>query len=145
MNDDDRIIYCSRCGAEMKSSSRYCMKCGNLNYDHEANKSIRYLQPKEEQKAYQVGSGNSLFQNNTSVSNSVRVSSNVGNDKICFLVNYGIYLFAVLLCLFLSFHGKYTFSSIINSGFPMAVVCISFFFLYCYAFQLIFVKSDYIA
>ena len=34
MNDNSYTIFCSRCGAEMKSSARYCMKCGNLNPDH---------------------------------------------------------------------------------------------------------------
>ena len=51
MNDDGGFtIYCSRCGAEMSSNSRYCMKCGNLNYDHEANKNMRRYKPKKEKK-----------------------------------------------------------------------------------------------
>ena len=58
--DNDTIIYCSRCGAEMKSSSRYCMKCGNLNYDHEANKDLKHIQPKEEKNIYQIGSGETI-------------------------------------------------------------------------------------
>ena len=43
MNTDENvpIVYCSRCGAEMKSNSRYCMKCGNLNYEHGANEQMR--------------------------------------------------------------------------------------------------------
>ena len=40
-NGSEYAIYCSRCGAKMSSNSRYCMKCGNLNYDHEANKSMK--------------------------------------------------------------------------------------------------------
>ena len=38
---EDRIIFCVKCGAEMKMSSRYCMKCGALNYDHPLNASMR--------------------------------------------------------------------------------------------------------
>ena len=38
---EDRVVFCSKCGAEMKLSSRYCMKCGNLNYDHPLNVSMR--------------------------------------------------------------------------------------------------------
>ena len=39
MNDEE-MIYCSRCGEAMKASSRYCMKCGNLNYDHPENREV---------------------------------------------------------------------------------------------------------
>ena len=51
MNDDGGYtIYCPKCGAAMSSTARYCMKCGTLNYDHEANKNmLRYL-PKKKQK-----------------------------------------------------------------------------------------------
>ena len=41
MNDDGYTVFCARCGAEMNSNSRYCMKCGYLNPDHEANKCQR--------------------------------------------------------------------------------------------------------
>lgn len=30
-------IICARCGAYMKRDARYCMKCGNLNYNHQDN------------------------------------------------------------------------------------------------------------
>ena len=39
VNND--VIYCNRCGAPMKKNQRYCMKCGNLNYDHPDNRSMR--------------------------------------------------------------------------------------------------------
>ncbi len=35
------IINCSRCGAQMRNDARYCMKCGNLNYAHQENKSMQ--------------------------------------------------------------------------------------------------------
>ena len=38
MNNDDYTIICSRCGSEMKISSRCCMKCGSLNPEHPDNK-----------------------------------------------------------------------------------------------------------
>ena len=59
MDNKDYTIYCSRCGAEMKASSRYCMKCGNLNYDHPDNASMKKILGKEQKEAssYQVGSG----------------------------------------------------------------------------------------
>lgn len=39
--DLSNIIYCSKCGAEMRNTSRYCMKCGNLNYSHPDNESMK--------------------------------------------------------------------------------------------------------
>ena len=35
------IIFCGRCGAEMKKDARYCMKCGNLNYAHKDNEFMK--------------------------------------------------------------------------------------------------------
>lgn len=40
-NDNNKKIFCSTCGAEMLMSSRYCMKCGTLNYDHPSNESMK--------------------------------------------------------------------------------------------------------
>ena len=39
--DNEKIVYCSQCGEKMKNSSRYCMKCGKLNFNHEANAHIK--------------------------------------------------------------------------------------------------------
>ena len=41
MDNNEYTIYCAKCGAEMGSNSRYCMKCGTLNYEHEANKNMK--------------------------------------------------------------------------------------------------------
>ncbi len=49
---NDEIIYCPRCGASMKNSSRYCMKCGALNFDHPDNQSMKqYISEKEINKS----------------------------------------------------------------------------------------------
>ena len=50
--EKEPTIFCSRCGAEMKSKSRYCMKCGNLNYEHDANETMRQYIKEEDQEAY---------------------------------------------------------------------------------------------
>lgn len=143
MNDEnDTIIYCSRCGAEMKSNSRYCMKCGNLNYDHEANKNFKQFQPKEEQQVYQIGSGNSFFNSDTLGKQKVQIAINKNNNKACFLVNYIIYLTITLISLLFCFNGIYTLESILYSSFPIILITISVFFLYFYAVQLLFVKCD---
>ena len=49
--DDNKKIFCSVCGAEMLMSSRYCMKCGALNYDHPSNDSMKkYIKKKRKDK-----------------------------------------------------------------------------------------------
>lgn len=141
-NDNDTIIYCSRCGAEMKSSSRYCMKCGNLNYDHEANKDLKRIQPKEERRVYQVGSGETINVSSDNGGNNLSIAQNTYNDKNCFLVNFGLYLIIVLLCGYFSFGGVYTVDSLLTSSFPLLLIIISSLFLYFYAIQLVYVKSD---
>ena len=47
---EDKIIFCSNCGAEMKLSSRYCMKCGTLNYEHPSNESMKKYAKKVKNK-----------------------------------------------------------------------------------------------
>ena len=48
----------------MNSNSRYCMKCGNLNYDHSANANMKnYI--KNDNSSYQVGSGRLIVGNVT--------------------------------------------------------------------------------
>lgn len=141
-NEEDTIIYCSRCGAEMKSSSRYCMKCGNINYDHEANQSLRHLQPKEEKQVYQIGGGQSLINNEITGVQNFNVVHNTGNAKVCFFVNYGVYLLVLLVSLFISFKGIYSIESIVNSSFPLIALISSILFLYFYSIQLVYVKSD---
>ena len=47
-------MICPRCGAEMSSEQRYCMKCGALNYDHPDNQQMkRYITDSELDKANQ--------------------------------------------------------------------------------------------
>lgn len=37
MNSAGEKVYCTKCGAEMNSTSRCCLKCGNLNPSHKEN------------------------------------------------------------------------------------------------------------
>ena len=83
--DEDYTIYCSRCGAPMKSSARYCMKCGNLNYDHPDNQKMKEFAPLENKK-YEVGSGK--IETGTSFKANVSESAtNTGNKKMFLIVN----------------------------------------------------------
>ena len=83
--DEGYTIYCSRCGAPMKSTARYCMKCGNLNYDHPDNQKMREYAPDENRK-YEVGSGkietDTVFRANVS-----ERATNTGNKTMFLIVN----------------------------------------------------------
>ncbi len=144
MNVDDNapVVYCSRCGAEMKSNSRYCMKCGNLNYDHSANQDMRKYIKEENKKSYEVGSGNFIVNDNGSNNVQVSIANNTGNTILCFLVNYGIFLFLLGISFLLCCHGNFSFKSIISSYFPLVMVVLSVIFIYIYAFELIFIKCN---
>lgn len=140
MNNEDQgfKIYCPRCGAEMNSNSRYCMKCGNLNSDHEANKGMQpYIKDNEE--AYQVGSGQFISNNEIRTS----IGNNTGNRKLCFIVNIIIYLFIMVISFFITFKSvNYDIMLIRNTSFPIISIIVSIVFLYIYSVELIFMKVN---
>ena len=142
-NDEGYTIYCSKCGAEMNSNSRYCMKCGNLNYDHEANKGMRRFMPKKRKK-YQVGSGMHFSNAETSNNKNLRmsVSTKTGNKTLCFVANYGIYLILMILSFIASNGLSFDLDIIAASFFPKFAVSVSFLFLYTYSLELIFMKCN---
>jgi len=79
------IIRCSRCGAEMKSDVRYCMKCGNLNYSHPDNVSMRpYIKD--------VNSNKPLNSSVSSMMPKVVKNINLSNKMICLIVNILLHL-----------------------------------------------------
>lgn len=41
MDSSAEVIYCAKCGDPMKKDSRYCLKCGNLNYAHPENAKMK--------------------------------------------------------------------------------------------------------
>ena len=86
MNQDNGFkIFCPRCGNEMNSESRYCMKCGYLNTNNAANQNMKQYIPESESGSYQIGSGQLINQNNDNERIVNSISSNTGNTKLCFL------------------------------------------------------------
>lgn len=84
MNESE-YIYCTRCGAPMKREARYCMKCGNLNYDHPDNQKMKEFAPKQE-KTYEIGSGK-ITANTSFTANSMEHATNTGNKQVFLTVN----------------------------------------------------------
>ena len=143
MNTDENvpIVYCSRCGAEMKSNSRYCMKCGNLNYEHGANEQMRKYIKDNKKKSYQVGSGKFMVDNNNSEVQ-VNIANNTGNTILCFLINNCILIAALVISFLLCCRGDFSIKHIISSHFPLVIIILSVLFLYTYSLELIFIKSN---
>ena len=142
MNEDNQLkIVCPRCGNQINSNSRCCLNCGWLNPNDPANQNMRQFVSEKEKNLYQVGSGKTIVQNNGQFANSI--ASNTGSRKLCFLVNYLLYI-AIIILSFIIVLGNTTIdlNSIKNSSFPYIVFIVSIVFLYVYSMELIFIKSN---
>lgn len=138
--DNGYKIYCSRCGAEMNSNSRYCMKCGNLNYDHAANESMKnIMNPKED--VYQIGSGQFVINNDKGDAKQT-IATETGNKIVCFILNYLLFIAVMGLSFWYCTNGSFQLKTIAHSFFPLVAIIISIFFLYFYSLQLVFMKCN---
>lgn len=146
MDNKDETIYCSRCGSEMKASSRYCMKCGNLNYDHPDNVTMKKLLGKDQvADSYQVGSGKFILGNVGSNSNNVvqSIANNTGSKALCFYLTFGVYLLIILVSLWSAFAGRdVSIDTLLSSSFPIIACVYSLVFLYIYSIELLFMKAN---
>lgn len=131
MNDNEKIVYCSRCGAEMKENARYCMKCGNLNYNHPDNKNMANFASKDD-NTYRIGSGKHLSNKNLSSFN--REATNTGNKNVFFIFNIVIIIIIAIIGVYL-----FTVNEIGSSIF--LIVC-SLFLLYFIPLEIIFMKAN---
>ncbi len=139
-NDDELTIYCARCGAEMKQSSRYCMKCGNLNYDHPDNAKYKKLEKHSGSGKYVVGSKMKI---ESEPNGSVVVGNNMGGKSLCFWVNMfaflGVMLVTILLALFRYSHNLLL---VVYSVYPNIWLCVSIFFVFFYGLELMYMKAN---
>lgn len=141
MNEQNVKIFCPRCGSEMNSNSRYCLKCGYLNPANSANQGMQQYIANNNKSLYQVGDGKTLIQKNNEITNSI--ATNTGNKTVCFLINYLIYIFIIIISFFLIMKDSIIdFNTIKNSLFPYASFITSVVFLYVYSMQLVFMKAN---
>ena len=142
-NENDQIIYCPRCGSEMKSSARYCMKCGNLNYNNEANESMKKIMGNQinQVSSYQIGAGGVI--SNVPV-NGVKtaLATNTGSDLACFLINYLLYILLLGIVIVPQIMGDFSIRNLTSFSIAIPVTLISLYFLYCYSLELIFMKAN---
>ncbi len=134
MNESD-YIYCERCGSPMKKDARYCMKCGNLNYNHPDNQKMKNYAPNE-QKTYQVGSGK-ITPNTAFTANSSEYATNTGNKKLFLIIN--------ILWFLLTYGGSLLlgFLHIINFGVVALIfITLSLFNIYFISLEIINMKAN---
>lgn len=145
MNNEsnDQIIYCPRCGSEMKSSARYCMKCGNLNYNHDANKSMKEIMGDQinEVTSYQMGAGG-VVSNLPVKGVKTALATNTGSDLFCFLINYILYVVCLAAIIIPQVLDGFSIKILTSFSIAIPVTIVSLYFLYCYSVELIFMKAN---
>ncbi len=137
--DSELTIYCTRCGAEMKSSARYCMKCGCLNYDHPANAKFKKFEESEDNK-YEVGSKKKIVKEQEGT---LVVGNNMGGKDLCFWVNmFAFLLVMIITIIFAVVQYSDNLLLIVYSHYPTIWLVICLYFLLFYGIELMFMKAN---
>ena len=140
MDDDGIKTFCNRCGSEIKSSDRYCMKCGNLNAGHPSNQKYSKILNKINNSNYQIGSGKRIINNDQSVT---FLSKHNNNRLIFVLVNTFVLLIATLIAVLPLFSlDSYSIESILGSGALTNLLIVGIIALGTISFEILFIKLD---
>lgn len=150
---DDRIekIYCSVCGAEMSSTSRCCIKCGALNYEHPANAGMKKYDSSQNgngmDKPYIIGNGS--FNNSRVVSLDERrakivYSEKIGKKRVCELVNILLLVAGIALIFLINYleSGNDILKVLGNPLFEIEILYLTISFLESYSLQLLYMKCN---
>lgn len=124
----DYIIYCPRCGAEMKNTMRCCMKCGALNYDHPDNESMKKYSKDQKNVEKNVFIKTSLVS---------APKEKMSDKNICLIVNIVLHVVFMLIYIFL-----FNKSMGVFGAFFLSLLIFGIMFVYNYAMQLIFIKAN---
>lgn len=143
VNTNPNILICSKCGSEMKKESRYCMKCGNLNYAHPDNESMKQYAWQSIKQGHFISGANLDDKQPLSMtkanSNSV---SNANPFKACLITNIILHVLMAAALIFLA-NVPYT---AINASLPVGaiigiVVVALIMFILNYSFQAMYIKA----
>jgi len=137
----DEILYCSRCGEEISVNSRYCMKCGNINYNHPENQGMKKFEKKNDNHIYEVGQGDTI--KTRTAKDMITIPTHTGNQKKAYLLNYLVYIGFILIYALITYI-KFDFSyfGFLDSSFTIGVVVFSIIFLYVSSLEIIFMKTN---
>lgn len=143
MNDDKGFtIYCSRCGNEMNSNARYCMKCGNLNMDHPSNKNMEKF-VKDRKETYMVsGNGGKFIQDSDAIS--LSLSNGARGLGLCFFINIIFYLLLIIFVSYSYYNNCPSMLDFLSSKIYVYYIYISLCFIYLYAYEQLYVKLGYL-
>lgn len=147
-NIEEGMIRCSRCGAEMKASARYCMKCGNLNYNHPDNQNMQKLLNKEQRQqeqvqTYTVGSGPNYFKPETEVTaTGIMARSTTGNKKAFYIINILLLILLYAIVILPPVLDKSLSLDMQISKLSLPVTLISVLALYFLSLELLFMKAN---
>lgn len=142
---------CPRCGNEMSSKSRYCMKCGYLNPSHPDNQQFSKYIKKAGKQEYVVGNdgvSRPQFQVNANEVNKKSVElafgSHMGNFTLCFAINFLLYLALVGAAGFFFYQmSGGSLPLFFASEVSYVVGAISIISLMTYSTQLVYMKMNY--
>lgn len=140
-NDNEYTVFCPKCGNEMKNTSRYCMKCGYLNINHPNNKNVtKYFEDK----------GNTIVRNSNGtyiMSSDILKSNDIDylkiNSRYCFIFNLITFLLTFVCFSIIYYRNNGGFSNILLSNVWSIFIVIPLLFIYCYAYELLFIKMGY--
>lgn len=132
-SNNTEMIRCARCGAEMKKDARYCMKCGNLNYALQENKSMKQNVIDTIKYKDYVGGLETAQKNGIEVPDEVRSYP----YKSCLITNILLFLVPFLLFVAISF-----LLDIVNVGIIAGVgISLILLFVLAYAYQRMLIKA----
>lgn len=142
------VIYCNRCGAPMKKTQRYCMKCGNLNYDHPDNRSMRVYATGTtgeggQQQPYVVGENNLTSAIGNDVVRGEAIADKAGKRKTCFIVNILLFLFSVVILTVIMFFITKDFAALFsNPVYNLVLLMFTVIFFYFLAMQFLYMQAN---
>ena len=136
------VLVCSKCGSDMKKESRYCMKCGNLNYLHPDNESMKQYAWQNIKQGHFI-SGANLDNNQPLSMNSSKSISNAHPYRACLITNIILHILPVIgVCiLFYVTYSKVGLNVPIGTLIVFAIT-MGISFLFNYSMQAIYIKAD---
>lgn len=135
------IIICPKCGSEMKKDSRYCMKCGNLNYAHPDNESMKQYAWQNIKQGHFISGANLDNEQPLTMNNNISSVSNTNPFKTCLITNIILHLLLAGGLIFLVYS-----ASLLSGDVPVASIFLVFVgvaieFILNYSVQAMYIKA----
>lgn len=134
--------FCPRCGSEMDIKARCCLKCGYLNPEHPDNKNMNKF-IKKNVESYSVGSGKTIMsKKQDEYVDLTTVGRNTGSKRLCFWVNYLVYLVFVLAVGSYIYLKTGSLMGIISSRLYIYIIAASIWMFVFYSIELVYMKMN---